>query len=162
MIRIPSSSEVLPLNREDSHIENGGSHTLPMATGAGGPTYASMHAYLSFFSPSSRSITRSPVTVPPLHPHRPPPFQTMPFSTNSGSHLTCKYVHYCVLVQFLFTSAHLFLPPFRNHCFNRNIHHCNFSCILHSTSRPATEKFDIGEHVLCASFGHSIFDSDAR
>ena len=164
MIRI--SSVVSPWNREGLHIADDGPHTLPTASGAGGPTYTSMHPHLSPSLFVFLEVDRlfSGYSSSPSHSHHPSPFHVVPFSTISGSRLTYKYVHYCVLVQFLFTlSLCLFLPLFTSLLAiiasietSTIVTFC--SCILHSTARPATEEFDTQPYLVF--YGRPFFDSD--
>jgi hypothetical protein len=160
MIRIPSSWAVLPSIRGVPHIGNDESRTpTQWHPERGGPIYITMHSRLSLSSPFSRWITRSPVVTTS------PPLSLSFHATNSRSPFTYECVDYSVLVQFLFKSSPRLLPLFfsllaTTASIETSTIAIFFSCIVHGTVHPATEK--LGTRTSFVRFPATLFSIRMR
>jgi len=162
MIRTPSLV-VSPLSREGSHIESDGPHSSNGIRRRRSYSRQRVLVPLSPSSPSSRWITRSLVIILPVT--SPPPLS---LSRNAPVNqfrilLTCKYVHYRVLVHFLFTSSLSLFPPLFPSLLasiasiETSTTVVFLSCILSTIQqdRPAAEKFDM--QVCLVRFPATLF-----
>jgi len=127
----------------------GRAHRTPWTTHAfDGTRSRGPHLCHHAFIPPSPCLSRGGSLVPrllfsSLHPLNHSPVHFMPFSTNPGSRLTYKYVHYRVLVNFStrrFPSLSTPFPRYRNHCFSQNICNCNFSLLYNTQHSPSSNR----------------------